>query len=71
MLVKDAVQLWPETARETLRLPDDQVTRLKQLADDLQKELHEKLVAMPSNKQTGSYADKFEEGAADESDAEG
>lgn len=70
MLVKDAVQLWPETARENLRLPDEQVAKLKELADDLQSNLHEQLQSMPAQRQTPSYAVKFEEGTAEEPDAQ-
>jgi hypothetical protein len=65
MLIKDRVQLWPETAQESLRLVDEQVARLKQLADDLQKDLHEQLVALPAQRQTLSYAATFDEGTAE------
>lgn len=69
MLIKDRVQLWPETARENLRITDDQVARLKQMADDLQADLHEQLQRLPEERSTRSVAATFEEGTADEADA--
>jgi hypothetical protein len=69
MLIKDHVQLWPETARDSLRLDDKQTAKLKQLADDLQNELYSRLTKLPDEQETPSYAAKFEEGTAPEAEA--
>lgn len=69
MLLKDHVQLWPETAREKLNLDDKSTAKLKQLADALQNELYERLTKLPDEQETVSYAEKFEEGTAPEAEA--
>lgn len=51
---KDTVQLWSETMREGAGLGDAQYLRFRQLVDDLQEQLHKKLVVMPTTRATPS-----------------
>lgn len=60
MLIKDHVQLWPETAREKLSLSDEDTAKLKQLADALQNDLYARLTRLPDEQETPSYAETFD-----------
>lgn len=61
LTMKDTMQLWAETMRENAGLNDDQWMRFRQLVDELQDQLHQKLVTLPERRQTphsGAYLDE-------------
>ena len=57
MLIKDTLQMATEEVRERARLTDEQAVMFEQFIDELRKELRQKLIDMPKQKQTTSMLD--------------
>lgn len=61
--IKSSMQLWSETMRENAGLTDDQWIKFRQLVDDLQDQIHKKLVDMPRRRQTPNSAAYLNDGS--------
>lgn len=57
LTIKGQVSLWVDQLDEVHGLSDESRTHLTRLTDNLQKEIHSKLVEMPAKRQTRSVAD--------------
>lgn len=69
LLIKDRMTLWVEALAENTVLSDDQRSRVIEMVDALQSEIHAELVKMPKARRTPSFVAHFEreEGAPEPS----
>jgi len=61
MRIRDSLQLWPDTLAENTDLSDEQREKLIELADDLQKDIHGKLMKLPRQRKTPNLAGRLAE----------